>query len=132
MDESGVYEDPGTRGDQPNTEASSPEGPGVGSANAMGGNKPDPISAGPQLGNTIAGRSPETITHAPLGNAAAGTTLSSQDSAAETRSDKQSGSPETGGKGVTGQHGSSESAAHGTPDTDTGTDKDSGVVGSPT
>lgn len=132
MDESGVYDDIGTRGDQPTTEGSRPEGGGVKSGNAAGRNKPDPVSAGPQLGNTIAGRPPETITHGPLGNAAAGTTLSAGTGESQSGSSGQAGSPDTGARGVTGQHGSSPSAAHATPDTDVTADgEQSGVVTSP-
>jgi hypothetical protein len=56
MNEEGIYEEPSTAAGQPTTEASAPGGGGVQSSTGDGGKKVDPISAGPNTGNTIAGR----------------------------------------------------------------------------
>lgn len=59
-DEQGVYDDPGTNGQQPNTEHSQPGGEGAFSRSGAGASKRDPMSSGPTLGNTIAGRDVDT------------------------------------------------------------------------
>ena len=57
MDDSGVYDNSGTRQDQPTTSESGPAGSGADAPGAdAGGNKRDSISASPTIGHTIAGR----------------------------------------------------------------------------
>lgn len=46
----------GTRGVNPTNDVSRPEGGDVGSGTATGGSKPDPVSTGPNVKDTIAGR----------------------------------------------------------------------------
>ncbi|MBV9279895.1 MAG: hypothetical protein JOZ41_07425 [Chloroflexi bacterium] len=102
MDEQGIYEDPGTGGATPTTEGSRPEGGGVHSGSADGRNKVDPVSAGPNLGSTIAGR---TGTAGGLGPAGAGGAATDSMRDAPTGTGSQTGSTKTGGRGVTGHTG---------------------------
>ncbi|GAC1641167.1 MAG: hypothetical protein NVS4B2_30640 [Chloroflexota bacterium] len=59
-DEQDMNTDPGTNGQQPNTEVARPGGAGVFSGTSAGPNKREPMSSGQTLGNTIAGRDVDT------------------------------------------------------------------------
>lgn len=93
--------------EQPQVESAGPTGGGVGSQSYAGGNKRDPVSASPTLGQTIAGR--DISTGSPGGNAAVDLgnlrTKSTTENAGETREDRPDGGVTgTTGKGATSGH----------------------------
>lgn len=55
-----ITADPTLSGQQPTVEETAPGGGGTRSGSAAGGNKRDPMSSGPTLGHTIAGRDIDT------------------------------------------------------------------------
>ena len=94
-------------GAQPTVEGTAPEGGGVGSASGAGGNKRDPLSSSPTIGDTIAGRHINTGAPGDVTNVHPG-----EHPQAGTTQESQTGSPDTNAKGVTGGSGKSETAAH--------------------
>jgi hypothetical protein len=56
MDEEGVYSDANRESATPTTQESGPAGGGTSYGSNAGGNKRDPMSASPSMGQTIAGR----------------------------------------------------------------------------
>ena len=102
-DDSGIYD---LSGAQPQVEGSQPDGGGVGSDSAAGGNKRDPVSSSPTVGSTIAGRTVNTGAPGDVSNMGH-ETVSSTVGGGDTDDELNVGGPDTRGKGVTGIAGSS-------------------------
>jgi hypothetical protein len=113
MEDSGIYDEPGTGGQQPTTESSAPDGGGVFSRTAEGANKVDPVSAGPNLGNTIAGRTAESGTVGGLDGLGSGRADAGSRRDEPTGQTNQTGGTDTDGQGVAGHTGREPGEGHG-------------------